>query len=326
MKKLTRKEVIKRIKKEYPQGVELVYVDYNDSFNDNKELMEELANTGYVDSLFEQNWTSDSQWETIQELTKQIFTEEEIEQIDNDDELANAKDETFYELDTSDVDKGMLKNTSRRFFFYDLNYNVCPDAGYWQNAKEIEQAGKKIAKILKIDYKEHQKDFDELVANAGYGGDLCILFTAEPIALYGEKENVIQFDGQYDICLMQRGNGSGWSVDFNLKKPLRFAFNRENLHDDEGMSGYSFSGDVCGLVKYDVADLQFHADKRLKKKIETNAETKAFKELEAKYEATYKAGKCTFGDMKFSRHRNTPYINDYPCGNKCQDCGTFWID
>ena len=326
MKKLTAKEIEKRIRKEYPQGVDLTYVDYRDNFDDNKEVMEELANTGFVDSIFEESWTADNQWETIAELTKQVFTKEEVEQIEEEPDLAEIRDTTFYELDTSDVVKDMLKNTSRRFFFYDLNYNVCPDAGYWQNAEEIERAGKKIAKILKVDYKEHKKDFYELVANASYGGDLCILFTASPDILFGEKKGAIEFRGTYDICLMHRGNGSGWSVDFNLKKPLRFPFNRENLHDDEGMSGYSFSGDVCGLMKYDVADLQFVKDKRLKKKIATNAETKAFKELEAKYEATYKAGKCTFGDMKFNRHRNAPYRNDYPCGNKCQDCGTFWID
>ena len=33
-----------------------------------------------------------------------------------------------------------------------------------------------------------------------------------------------------------------------------------------------------------------------------------------------------FGDMNISRHKETPYRNDYPCGSRCEDCGTFWID
>jgi hypothetical protein len=49
-------------------------------------------------------------------------------------------------------------------------------------------------------------------------------------------------------------------------------------------------------------------------------------QVEAKYNHTYKKGGCTFGDMDTYRHRNVIYINNYPCGNKCKDCGNFWID
>jgi hypothetical protein len=45
-----------------------------------------------------------------------------------------------------------------------------------------------------------------------------------------------------------------------------------------------------------------------------------------KYARIYRQGKCTFGDMDIRRHRNVYYRNDFPCGNKCPHCGTFWID
>ena len=56
------------------------------------------------------------------------------------------------------------------------------------------------------------------------------------------------------------------------------------------------------------------------------SETNKLLEQEKKYNDTWKKGECTFGDMDITRHKNTPYQNDFPCGNKCTSCGTFWID
>ena len=47
---------------------------------------------------------------------------------------------------------------------------------------------------------------------------------------------------------------------------------------------------------------------------------------EALYEKRFREGGCTLGDMNHKRHRNTYYINSFPCGTKCPHCGTFWID
>ena len=47
---------------------------------------------------------------------------------------------------------------------------------------------------------------------------------------------------------------------------------------------------------------------------------------EALYEKRFREGGCTLGDMNHKRHKNTYYINSFPCGTKCPHCGTFWID
>lgn len=60
--------------------------------------------------------------------------------------------------------------------------------------------------------------------------------------------------------------------------------------------------------------------------VSTSSEMKAFEEQQKKYDDAYKAGKCTLGDMKMSRHQETEYINNFPCGWKCKFCGNFWID
>ena len=49
-------------------------------------------------------------------------------------------------------------------------------------------------------------------------------------------------------------------------------------------------------------------------------------EYDAKCDAVFKTGGCTAGDMDMNRHRNTYYLNEFPCGTHCPHCHTFWID
>jgi len=322
MKKLTEKIIAERIKKEYPNGTDLTYIDYNENLNDSKDLMEELASTGFIDSFYEHfdNWDSES--EAIKYIKKEVFTEDEIEEIEANDDLSQAVEDICRDIDTSTPIKDLLENTSRRFFYYDLDFELENFDGF----QDVEKESKKIAKKLKIDYKKHEEELRELVANAGYGGNLCILFTCDPIDLMGEKEKYIKFSRNYDLCIMDRCQGSGHSVNFKTDVELTFKFIRENMHDDEGASGYSFSGDVCGLCKFDEADFHFTNKRGNAIAVKENETAKEFADREKRYEKTFKAGGCTIGDMKYGRHRNMEYINDYPCGSKCKDCGTFFID
>jgi hypothetical protein len=52
----------------------------------------------------------------------------------------------------------------------------------------------------------------------------------------------------------------------------------------------------------------------------------AYTNQQNKYVKRFKEGKCSAGDMNITRHRDVFYRNDFPCGNKCPHCGTFWID
>lgn len=49
-------------------------------------------------------------------------------------------------------------------------------------------------------------------------------------------------------------------------------------------------------------------------------------EKENQYNKTFKLGGCTPLDMDMQRHRNTYYLNEFPCGTHCPHCNTFWID
>lgn len=324
-KKLTKKDIADRINAEYPNGIDLVYVDYRDSYNEDKEAMERLAQTGYPnDEEADWEWQADCQHESIDYAMKEIFDEDEQEQIMDDDYLRETMEMTFYDIDTSDPINQLLKNTNKRYFYYDLDHHVeqCTDED------DVIKEAKAIAKLLRIGYKKHESQLREMVANAGYGGSLTILFVADPSDLFGKKPKYIQFKKDYQLVIMDRGNGSGWWSE-NFSPSLTFQFSRANLHDDEGYAGYSFSGDVCGMCKGDEATFDWLAKPNKTTKIipiGENEEDREFAEREARYEQKYKEGGCTAGDMKMDRHANTPYRNDYPCGNKCTECGTFWID
>lgn len=328
---LTIKNAIKKIKTAYPHGVDLCYVDYRDNFSEYHKEMEELAQTGFIDSL-EMEWTGDQEWETIHNyLIPETFTEPEQKEIKENEELKQAIQDAFFEMNTSTPITDMLDNTGRRFFFYDLNFTLENCDGM----QDAEKQAREIAKFLRISYAKYAKQLYELTANVGYGGNLCILFTCEPKAFFGDiDEKYIHFKNRFNLCIMDRDSGSGHDIeliDEKTKKfiPFTFEFKRENLHDDRGFSGYSYSYDVCGLCMFDEAYFNF-IKKPLKSakilEVSTNFEIQAFEEQQKKYNDAYKAGKCTLGDMKMSRHRETEYINNFPCGHKCKSCGNFWID
>jgi len=93
-------EAIEKLKAEYPNGVELRYVDYRDCIDDSK-TQNEIVKTGWADSV--EDWYDD--WESIQYIIKEVFTEDERVEIAQDDELDQAIKDWMYENDTSDVMK-----------------------------------------------------------------------------------------------------------------------------------------------------------------------------------------------------------------------------
>ena len=69
--KLTPKIIENRIKKEYPKGVELYYIDYRDRIEDEK-MLENLAQTGYLNDDEFDILNFDAEWEAIDYIKKEI--------------------------------------------------------------------------------------------------------------------------------------------------------------------------------------------------------------------------------------------------------------
>ena len=319
-------EAIKWLENEYPKGIDLVYIDYRDSIEDAKTREKILQNPGEAyDAIDGNNWIGDNQYETIYEIEKNYKEQNNIEEFS--DETTEAIREWCFDHDTSDPIKDLLKNTRNEYMYYDtgLSFESLEYAG--NTDKEIKKRTLTIAKKLKIDFTKHNDVLRLMVSQASYGGQLVILFE-NSISNFMQDAKYIKFTEDAEICLMDRINGSGDSV--KIKEPLIFEFKRENLHSDKGDNGYSFAYDVCGLVGNIMNDGVLTNKKNNQKiiRVTTNETRKKEREREEFYIKTWNngKGKCTFGDMNMKRHKDTPYRNDYPCGNKCSICGTFWID
>jgi len=314
---MNEKAMIEKLQTNYPRGVDLVYVDYRDTFDENHDRMETLATTGNVGD-FDDDFV-DSEYDSMDYILKETFDSEEVDQIKADEDLHEAFRSWCWEHDKSNPIADILKNTGRRFFFYDTGISL-------GEPYDLEKEAKRVAKYLKISFEKYGDKLKLLLAQASYGGNLVILFVASPKDLQAQYRNkYIRFQSGYGLCVMNRSNGSGDHF-MVADEPLTFKFLGENLHDDEGFAGYSYAGDVCGLCRWDESGFTFTGKSTTKIKVTADKDLSDFSEREKLFEKRYREGKCSMGDMKITRHRRTTYINDFPCGTKCLDCGTFWID
>lgn len=172
-----------------------------------------------------------------------------------------------------------------------------------------------------------------MIRQASYGGQLVIYFRESIDCLIGDyDENGKQFEPTTIkftspvIAIIDTSGGSGddcWLEGHEVSMPLV----RNNLFVCKCVK-YSYTYEVCGMVSDWCDSTVVHwSEKPLKTKstIEPSNLNDAM-ERQAALDQIYKAGGCTSGDMNITRHRDVKYINDFPCGNKCTKCGTFWVD
>jgi len=305
--KITLEEAKKRLEPTYA----LVYVDYRDSIESPDQLAEIVA-TGFCDSIDDNNWIGDQSYDSATEIIKQEFAD--VDTADIEDELRSE----VYDRDRSTPLDDLIKNTCDPVMYYDLDVEI---EGY---TEDLVKRAKQVAKALRLNYKNHEEKFKSLVANASYGGKLVLLFRGGFDKFYGDIHEKYAVIEDPEVCVMDRWQGSGHSEsgfgDFKVR------IDRTRFQVDEAAPGYSFAKDVCGMTLGE-SRLTFTNDRKgvigpaLPRKL-THKE-----KFEIAYEKKWKEKKeCSFGDMNISRHARTPYRNDYPCGNKCEKCGTFWID
>lgn len=321
------KTMNKTIQQKYnlDKSYDLNYVDYRDYLEDDK-IIEQLMQSGNTDEL-DENWLdgfTDQEYESINYILRELSeTYGEIPEKDRE-----KITEYLQEHNDSKPNTKLIKNTPSRYLYYSLGIDF-GELDYSNIDKDIKNRVKIIARRLRISPTRYTEELS-LMASQASCGNLVILFEdkIENFININEKpNNVIEFMSPVHICIMDRIQGSGNDVGINTK--IICEFNRKNLHDDKGSPGYNYTDEICGLtkgfMKGAIIKTAQKTDKIIKtiinpKEQETN---KREKEIDEKWRKT---GECTFGDMNSERHKDTPYRNEYPCGNKCVKCGTFWID
>jgi hypothetical protein len=165
-----------------------------------------------------------------------------------------------------------------------------------------------------------------MLQEASYGGQLVVYFYdgADSLITDNEKDwESLSFTNPV-IAIINTGNGSGG--DARLEgHTFSMPFVRANLFIDKYFK-HNYVSAVCDMDQDWCEDSKavFSLEPIQGRKPKSPLAAGALQDRE--YTKTYKMGKCTLGDRDITRHRDVYYINDFPCGNQCPHCGTFWID
>lgn len=326
-----------------PTTTSLVYVDRNESLDGHEKLIQKAIHTNKYDALYEEmsEWYPDTEWESISTYLKDLRLELESK-FDLDEEAAQqiiddnqeSLQETIYERCNDDTLSDLMRNSSKLIYFYDTGYDVNGDSWGW-GEKEVIAERQRIKKVLKIrgtDAYDHR--IEQMILQASYGGDLVIYFRDSPDFLIGEADEVTHVRSDYraikfkdlEIAIINTSNGSGDNCTLDDHEVI-LQFVRGNVFIDKCIN-YNYSYDVCGMVESWCDNTVVHLiEKPIRSagKIEPSDFVSAIERQELLTE-TFSNGSCTTGDMDMKRHRSVTYVNSYPCGNRCKDCGTFWVD
>lgn len=323
------------IKALIPAKVSLHYVDYRDSLDEHTKLLERCIKDGNYDALSEEVW----EWDIDDHSGLDYVRDELKADIEKKFDIEDASDimeqfydeirETIEDRDDSDLINDLLRNTSKQTMFYDTGYEMESESWSWSAAR-IRLERFLIKKHLGIvsDNTKHNWDeaIDMMIAQASYGGQLVIYFY-DDVEDYIKTEDVktISFRN-FSLAIINTGNGSGDNTEL-IGAKTTLPFTSENLYLCKNIN-YSYTFSVCGMSDNWCDNTIVEFGKEVAEELPA-LPTSSLAQTQAKdkeYDATYRAGSCTPGDMNISRHRRTTYINNYPCGTKCLDCSTFFID
>lgn len=321
-----------QVKELIPDTVSLNYVDYRESLDESAETIQECISEGEWYPLYDKidEWYQEQRWfyegEYLKELQTDLENEFEIEDGSFvTDKFEGEIRETLWDRDDSDVLSDLIRNTSTLVAHYDTGYEMESGSWNWSEA-EVRLERIHIKKHLGIlNTTEYDAAMDMMIMQASYGGQLLIYFNLDIEDFVGHFPNrkTIKFKNA-QIGVVDHYNGSGDILEMPISQEIVLPYNPENVFLEESIK-YNWTYSIAGMTRdwADSTEIAFTEEEV--GEIKTSSTNDHLKQ-EEQYNKTYREGGCTFGDMDYRRHRNTVYINDYPCGNKCKDCGTFWID
>jgi len=328
---ITLQDIIDLLDKKY----ELIYVDYRDSLDDSLDKIQDCIHKQQWDSLYEttDEWFWESQDNSIdyikKELISEICREYETERYEAEEILEKYWEdvrEVIYERDISNPIKDLIRNTSEPVMFYDTGVEIYD--GCLSDQKEVKEMIKEIKKALKIKLSETKWDNQiDMMIRQGDNGRLVIYFTADINQMMDLKDkNVVEFSNP-NIAIIDTWNGAGDDCRL-IGHEFTIPFNIENFFIDK-LIKYNYTYAVCGMSSHwcEGTGVSFKTKKVSNPKaFGLKSTLHQEKEREDAYIKTFQEGKCTFGDMDMRRHRNTYYLNEFPCGIHCPNCHNFWVD
>lgn len=317
-----------------PEKISLIFVDRNESLDEDLKLLQDCIHQNSWNMISEhiESWYLEQIQTSVlsyqKDLKKTIISyygltaERATELID---EYETFIDDAIYERCNDTTVNDLLRNTRVESVYYDTGYEVPADSWNWTE-KQLNKEIKSIMKVLNIKELSERRTqiMTDLIQQASYGGQLVIYFQPTWNDLISQEETTSIKFSNFHLGIIHTGNGSGDAQYFGDLE-IELPFERKNLFIDK-LDKYSFVYEVCGMVHNWCCQTKFEFGNKFKTTKKPISKTSEQRNIQEEYQKTYESGKCTVGDMNITRHRNVTYINDYPCGNRCHDCGTFWID
>lgn len=314
-----------------PQSVSLYDVDYRENLDEHEELQEKCIRQNDLMPLTEEvlEWYMEQEANNWNQLLDEIRKKMERDgKLHEYEEHLDEMGDLFYERNHTDPTDGLIRNSRPTNMFYSLGVKI---EGYADGTSNLEESNaisyNKIRRALKLKKGQFDDQLTELVDNATYGGELRIYFNAmfDDLLTSNKKRDfkTIRFHGDVIVAVADSHNGSGYHVELPLD--ITLPFNRDNLFVDSQVH-YSYANEICGMCNDWCDSTKWQTGMEPVKASIPKSTMSEHQQKEARYEKTFREGGCTFGDMNYNRHRDTYYINNFPCGNKCPHCGTFWID
>jgi hypothetical protein len=319
-----------------PLSVSLCDIGRNDDLSNYMDTLQECVADNSLDKLSEA--LNDTIWECERESFRYYMRELQNE-IAVTYSLAEEAAygfvfETYaeeikgmlYERDGSDFVGGLLRNTNKVSLFIDTGLTIGDYSYRWTRSEQTEWL-KKIKRTLKITSAKWDDAIRSMLDDASYGGQLVVYFydAAGKLFCEGGKDWKSVTFIHPTIAIINTGNGSGGDTHLNGHQ-VTLPFSRTNLFIDKSFK-YNYVTEVCGMrqdwCKKTEVRFSFEPVAQRKRRVSPLA-AQALRDRE--YVEKYKKGSCTHGDMDITRHRDVHYVNQFPCGNKCPHCNTFWID
>lgn len=337
MKTMTKESLLTGIScpqswKDYvPRSVSLFYVDYRENLDDHEDLQERCIRQNSLGPLEEQirEWYDEQEHDNLQGYLADIKMKMEADgkSAEYAQHEESMKDLLYERNDTDPADE-LIDNSAVTNMFYSLGVEI-EGYVYGSNARGESEAMSlhKIRRAVRLKKGQFEDELRELLGNAPYGGELRIYFNAIFSRLLthdnGNDFKRIRFHGDVIIAIVDSRNGSGHHV--SLPTDITLPFRRENLFVDSQVH-YSYANEICGMLNSWCDSTRWETGMKPLKSTLRKSRMSGHQKQEALYAKRFREGRCTFGDMNHTRHRDTYYINSFPCGTKCPHCGTFWID
>ena len=320
---------------------EIYYVDQNDDLDDlSPTRWLELIRTGYLEIGITEDWdTSYAEDEIFNWIIKDFFPDG-IE----DEDYSSLRD-IIWENCSNDPMSQLLRHTKDQDIIHvigDLDDVELPpevldseDYGEWDlyTFRTGILLGRTLDEMLAMFYdnggvssSEYYKYYS--IYNEGFGyTQLCVAYKMKASDIPDIRNQFSNGDIVMlkwgDVGVINNSEGSGWMDSNTFAVDPVFTFDINQCYHDKAMGRYGYYDEVCWG---DASEGYLKVLTKIATPLVTEDPLVATRKSEAKYQAIYNAWGCSVGDTDIRRHRNTKYINEYPCGTHCDKCHMFWID